>query len=57
MGEGKEGGAPPPPKETSRGLPVVSGDTIESMKQTYGERWGEHLEEVKTRMPSVRAFL
>jgi hypothetical protein len=61
MGEGKEGGAPPPPKETSQGLPVVSENTIDSMKQTHGERWGEYLEEVKTRLlnenPSLVNFI
>jgi hypothetical protein len=62
MGEGKEGGAPPPPKETSQGLPVVSENTINAIHQTYvGERWGAHLEEVKSRLlqenPALTHFI
>src|SRR5688572_21010838 len=50
MAEGKEGGAPPQPKETSRGLPFVSPDTIIYVQETYAERLGEYLQEVKTRL-------
>ncbi len=38
--------------ETSKGLPVVEGSTVDAMWQNYTTResWGEHLEEVKQRL-------
>jgi hypothetical protein len=49
MDEGKEGRFTPP-QEITQGLPVVTRESIDSIKQMYGEKWGEHLEEVKARM-------
>jgi hypothetical protein len=60
MAEDIEGEAPLP-KETNQGLPVVSADTITYVLETYSERWGAYLEEVKTRLinenPNLRAFI
>jgi hypothetical protein len=40
------------PKETSKGLPVVSSETVSSMWQNYTtrENWGNHLTEVQQRL-------
>lgn len=42
-------------RETSRGLPVVSVETVRAIKSQFtsggeGKSWGEHLEEVKRRL-------
>jgi hypothetical protein len=53
----------PQPKETSQGLPVVSGESIKSIFEIYnaGENWGQHLEEVKMRLikenPNLASFI
>jgi len=40
------------PTATSKGLPVISRDTVASILQTYTshENWGEHLTEVQRRL-------
>jgi hypothetical protein len=53
----------PLPKETSKGLPVVSSSTTRSIWENYTTResWGEHLTEVQQRLvdenPELVAFM